>query len=782
MNNFTLFHNHSYYSILDGLQSPKDIVSRAVELGMKTVGISDHGSLSGIIKFYRACKEKNIKPMIGCEFYLGNEVEGERSNNHIIIIAKNYNGYKDLIKLNNFAAKNFYFKPRLTFDKIAEVAKNKNIIACGACIIGRVSTELFTNYKEAFSQIDEENCRKFLKDNWLEAGCLEANRWKSIFGDDFYLEAMIEGHPAQVVVLSCFREISKQTGIPLCASCDSHFSRPEDAIAHEVMICTQTKTTLAERANRKASGEDILFSDNSQYYMHSYEEMFEKFAQEEINNTFLMSEKVENYEIELGSPKIPQIVVPEKYTNVDEYVYDLCLIKLKELKKHKDKEYIDRLNFEYETFKNAKVSGTTLNAYFALLLDIVDFVKKAGSIPGVGRGSAAGSLVSYLLGITRIDPIETQLSFQRFFNTGRLSEGHISLPDVDLDVSADIKDDVIKHLKEKWGDNKVLPISTFGELKPKSAIKDTFRVCGVPFEQSNVLTKMFPDQEIKHDDDTENTIQGALDISEEFRTAFEPYKKEIELAKAIEGTVRNKGIHAAGVLISSTDVDEYLPLEWDAKSKSLVCAFDMKDSECFCVKIDILGLKLLSVFDIVQREINRRKIKPLKYIPKKDVLYYPKESITGEIVEETLIDEIQDVPVNFIQEKKMEFSSECFVDFLSKFKHEKLDIIKKKDCEYVKFANAKGTTCSLILDDIYKLFDYGEHTRTPEVIKYLTVVSYIKYYMDDGADYNIIALIKETGDIYKINPKEIGKPKTDIMNHAVKYGKFENGKITLGSK
>ena len=609
MSKYVSIHNHSYLSLLDGLSSPKAIVSRAKELGHQAIALTDHGTISGVIQFYEECKKQEVKGMLGCEFYVSDgpasvKEKENKANRHLIVIAKNEDGYHDLIRLNNEAAYNFYHNPRIDKEIVRSIASKGNLIGSSACMAGIISSQLFVDLKEAAQQIDKEQCRKFLRPNWLEYGTLEAQDWQRVFAGNFYLEVQDEGMAVQKVIVDCLREISKKSGVPIVCSCDPHFSKPEDAIAHEIIICSQTKKTLSQREEERREGKDILFSDNSGYYIKDYDDIKDLFTEEEIENTINIADSVEDYEIELAKPKLPVFPVPEGFDNVDEFVYTKCNERLIELGISGDKRYTDRLCFEQDIFTNAKVNGISLNNYFAILWDIISEVYRLGSKPGVGRGSAAGCLTSYLLGITRLDPIEYELSFQRFFNTGRLSEGRVSLPDIDLDVSAELRPNIIEYLKNKWGENNVIQIATFGTLQPKAAIKEVFRARGIEFEKANVLTKAFPDAEIKHDDDAKYTIDDALRLSEEFREAMEPYKAELELAKKLEGCIKNRGIHAAGVLVSSEDVNSYLPLSYDARSKTYMCSFEMGDAEKFCVKVDILGLKLLTLFDLCTEKIN----------------------------------------------------------------------------------------------------------------------------------------------------------------------------------
>lgn len=768
MNNYVLLHNHSFYSLLDSASSPKSMTERAKSLGMKSIAITDHGSLSGIIKFYEECKKNDIKPILGIELYVSKQdssiKEKENSrHNHLIVLAKNFEGYKDLIKMSNMAAYDFYRNPRLSYDKIKEVAKKGNLIGMSACIAGVIAEELFTDSREAFSKNTEEEVREFLKEDWLEVGVELNKKWKKAFKGNWFLEMQDEGLAAQKVVKECIREISKKTKTPAVPSCDAHFSNPEDSFAHEIMICSNTRDTMESREEKRARGEDILFSDNATYYIKSYDEMLDAFTEEELNNTLLVDDLIEKFHIETKKPRIPEFPIPNGFRDINDFVYKTCIKRLKEIGKYDSKEYLDRFEFEYKIFSETEINNVCLNNYFAILWDIVKYVESLGSKCGVGRGSAAGCITSYLLGITRLDPVEHKLSFQRFFNTGRLSKDNVSLPDIDLDVSAELRGKVIEHLKEMWGDNNVLQIATFGTLQPKAALKEVFRAKGVDFDIANAITRAFPDAEIKHDEDSSYTIEDAIKISDEFRDMVEPYKAEVELAKKLEGIIKSRGIHAAGVLISSEDVNNYLPITYDAKSKSFMCSLDMGDAEKFCVKVDILGLKLLSIFDDCVKKINETGddfyVESLDFIEYNDNVEKDKskeikvnQSESNSKSKEKTVEDINlyDVVVKYFQRKEYNVTKNRITN-----KNYTMDV--ETGFDYIK-AKKKGKTVHVYIEDDPRNI-FGD--RKGEICDYIDCTRHW------AGDYYVFTMWKEVVFGFKTD---------DIINHN-KENKIEILKI-----
>jgi len=761
---FISLHNHSDHSILDGCAKISEIVARAKALDQDAISITDHGTISGVIQFYEECKKNDIKPILGSEFYVcDSDASLKESTNrkarHLIVLAKNLEGYKDLIWLNNQAAYNYYYNPRVDINIVKQIASKGNLIGMSACIGGIISSEIFQEDSNAGSAKDVQSCRQLLRDNWFQFGCAKAIQWNAAFNGNFYLEVQDEGIPMQSVVIECFRKISEKTKIKVVATSDPHFASPEDAIAHEVIICSQTKKTLSDREEARSRGEDILFSDNTGYYVKGYEDIKDLFLEEEIATSVEIADQIENYEIELSKPKLPTYPIPDGFKDIDTFLWELCQDNLKAMDLDRD-EYQERLWYEYEIFRDTKINGVSLNNYFIILWDIIKEVERLGSKAGVGRGSAAGCLISYLLGITRLDPIAYDLSFQRFFNTGRLSEGRVSLPDIDLDVSAEIRGDVIKYLKEKWGENNVIQIATFGTLQPKAAIKEVFRARGIDFEQANVLTKAFPETEIKQDDDASYTIDDALRVSDEFRNAMKDYKAEVELAKKIEGVKKSRGIHAAGVLISSEDINTFLPISYDSRSKTYMCSFEMGDAEKLCVKVDVLGLKLLTMFDLCQAKINKENIeeKKLDIQEEEDIVEEQNEG-REEMSEETKEEVKEEVEQSddVVEEATFE---DMVVEYFSSIGFE-----SKIYPWYLKFTGDK------------EFHIYVENnSKSIFAERDVGLEAFVDFVEEDSKTHFVMTFNKMTDEVYVVFPKNIKSGNKNIKP----WGKIVDGKIVKG--
>lgn len=620
MNNYTPLHVH-IFSILDSISCVDKFVERAKDIGSTSLALTDHGTLAGAIDFHSECKKQGIKPILGLEAYICEQPsnvrdDSNRSLMHLVLLAKNLEGWYDLIKINNISnrGENFYYNPRAHLDDIIEITKKGNLIGMSACIAGVVATQLFDDYKGAYKEKTEQGVALCLKENCIEAGIKEAKRWSDAFSGNFYLEIQNEGLASQKIVMNCLREISKKAKIPLVATGDAHFPNQDYTVEHEILVCSQTKTNMSARQAKRAAGEDIMFADNSGYYIKSYDEMKEGgFTDEELNATNIIADQIEEFELKAEVPRLPVFPLPEGYKNNEELFIKLCKEGLKRIGKENDQEYKDRANMEFNIFKGVKTDKANLLDYFLIVWDIVEEIKRLGSTTPVGRGSAAGCLCSYLIGVTKVDPIEYNLSFQRFFNTGRLSEGRIAMPDIDLDCASTIRQDLVKYLKEKYGNENVAQIATRGTLAPKAALKEVMRAYDIPFDEANEFTKKFPEKELKQDEDSKYTIQDGLNISPEFKEMAEKYKAQVESAIKLENNVKSRGIHAAAVIISDEPISNITPLVWDTKSKSSICAFEMGAAEEIgLIKFDLLGLKLLSVLDLCQEKINDKKIKPIK--------------------------------------------------------------------------------------------------------------------------------------------------------------------------
>ena len=633
-------HTHSDASLLDGLSRVDDIVSRAKEIGAPAIAITDHYRVGNLISLYDKAKKAGIKPILGCEIGICEQDatvknEGNRKLMHLVIWAHDNQGWENLLKIitesNN--KDHFYYNPRLNLERL--VGLTDGIIGSSACIVGVIARKLFTKegFGEATEAKDVEFVKRRLEPDWLEIGIRETKRCVDIFGEgNFYLEAQNSGMIAQTVVRDCMREISKETGVPVIPTDDSHFPRQNDFYAHEALITIQTRDTLDRRREKVQAGESVLFNDNSQYYIHSHEDMTAKgFTEEEIANTVKIADRC-NVEIELDKPCLPKFSIPKDFdrnenasikkisNDNDKYLYYLCQKGFMDRgidKLENKEEYIDRLLKEFKIISDYKLSD-----YFLVVSDYTRWAREQKIMTGAGRGSAGGSLLCYLVGITNIDPIKYELIFERFLNEGRLSKERVKLPDIDIDFDAERRDEVAEYIKETYGADKVAKICTFGSLKAKAALKDVFRISGHPASISNSITKGFPDDELKGDD---YTLEKAIEFSQDIaRMASGEYKKEFLLAQKLEGIKKSQGTHAAGVIIMDQPITNKIPLVWDAKGKCYITGFEMNDCEkCGGAKVDLLGLKLLTAFDKAQTEI--RKVEPkfdINDIPMEDEYVY----------------------------------------------------------------------------------------------------------------------------------------------------------------
>ena len=557
---FTHLHVHTQYSLLDGSCKIGEIVNRAKELGMKNLAITDHGNMYGVIDFYRAAKAADINPVIGCEVYVapGSRFEkkndkGEGRYNHLVLLAENDKGYANLMKIvSKGFVEGYYYKPRV--DKELLRKYHSGIIALSACLAGEVSRYLM----------------KGLYDEAKKA----ALEYRDIFGKDhFYLELQDHGLPDQGLVNQQLLKMSRETGIELVATNDVHYTYAKDEKAHDILLCIQTGKRLADENRMRYEG--------GQYYIKSEEEMKSLFpyALQALENTQKIADRC-LVEIEFGVTKLPKYDVPDGYTSW-EYLRKLCYEGLEKRYAERADELRERLDYELGTIKNMGYVD-----YFLIVWDFIKYAKDHGIAVGPGRGSAAGSIVSYCLGITTIDPIRYQLLFERFLNPER-----VSMPDIDVDFCYERRQEVIDYVVRKYGKDRVVQIVTFGTLAARGVIRDVGRVMDMPYAFVDSIAKMIP-QEPKM------TIEKALKVNPELRKMCEDdeeVKYLIEMAKRLEGLPRHSSMHAAGVVISQKSVDEYVPLS-RAADGSVTTQFTMTTLEQLgLLKMDFLGLRTLTV-------------------------------------------------------------------------------------------------------------------------------------------------------------------------------------------
>ena len=558
--NFTHLHVHTEYSLLDGSNKIQEYVNRVRELGMDSAAITDHGVMYGVIDFYRAAREAGINPILGCEVYVapGSRFDREIGSGddryyHLVLLAENNQGYANLMKIvSKSFVEGFYYKPRVDLQLLEKY--HEGLIALSACLAGEVA--------------------RFLTRGMYEDAKAAALRYQDIFGKgNFFLELQDHGIPEQQNVNQQLLKMHRETGIELVATNDVHYTLAEDAQPHDVLLCLQT--------GKKLSDENRMRYDGGQYYVKSPEEMERLFpyATEALENTHKIAERC-HVEIEFGVTKLPKFDVPEGYTSW-EYLNELCFKGLEERYQPVTEELKERLNYELSTIKNMGYVD-----YFLIVWDFIRYARDHDIMVGPGRGSAAGSLVAYTLGITQLDPIRYDLLFERFLNPER-----VSMPDIDVDFCFERRQEVIDYVRRKYGDDCVVQIVTFGTLAARGVIRDVGRVMDLPYAQVDTIAKMIP-QELNI------TIDKALKMNPELKKTYEDQPEIhdlIDTARRLEGLPRHTSMHAAGVVISQKDVSEYVPLS-RAQDGSIVTQFTMTTlEELGLLKMDFLGLRTLTV-------------------------------------------------------------------------------------------------------------------------------------------------------------------------------------------
>ena len=570
--NFAHLHVHTEYSLLDGSNKINEYVARVKELGMNSAAITDHGVMFGCIDFYRAAKAAGIKPILGCEVYVapGSRFDRESGQTedryyHLVLLAENNHGYENLMKIVSKAfVDGFYYKPRVDMELLQEY--HEGIIALSACLAGEVAKNITRGmYEEAKSA---------------------ALRYEEIFGKgNFFLELQDHGIPQQQRVNQQLLRMSQETGIALVATNDVHYTYSTDAEAHDILLCVQTRKLLSDENRMRYEG--------GQYYVKSPKEMAELFPYipEALENTQKIADRCE-VEIEFGVTKLPKFDVPAPYTSW-EYLNKLCYEGLKERYNGDLTELEKRLEYELGVIKTMGYVD-----YFLIVWDFIRFARDNDIMVGPGRGSAAGSLVSYTLGITKLDPIKYNLLFERFLNPER-----VSMPDIDVDFCFERRQEVIDYVVEKYGKDRVVQIVTFGTMAARGVIRDVGRVMDLPYAQCDAIAKMIPEE-------LNITIDKALGMNPELKNLYttdETVKKLIDMSRRLEGLPRHTSMHAAGVVISQKSVDEYVPLA-RASDGSIVTQFTMTTlEELGLLKMDFLGLRTLTVIQKAVKLIEKNK-------------------------------------------------------------------------------------------------------------------------------------------------------------------------------
>ena len=567
---FAHLHVHTEYSLLDGSNKIKEYVKRVKELGMDSAAITDHGVMYGVIDFYRAAKEAGIKPILGCEVYVAPNSRfdkeltgGDDRYYHLVLLAENNTGYANLMKIvSKGFTEGYYYKPRVDMEILNRY--HEGIIALSACLAGEVA----------------RNIQKGLIDEAKKA----ALKYQECFGKgNFFLELQDHGIPAQHTVNTALLSISKELDIPLVATNDVHYTYREDEKPHDILLCIQTGKKLAD--------EDRMRYEGGQYYVKSEEEMKGLFpyAWEAVENTQSIADRC-NVEIEFGVTKLPHFEVPEGYDSWG-YLNKLCDDGLKERYPEDDGTLRERLDYELGIIKRMGYVD-----YFLIVWDFINYAKSNDIMVGPGRGSAAGSIVSYCLKITNIDPIKYNLLFERFLNPER-----VSMPDIDIDFCFERRQEVIDYVGRKYGSEKVVQIVTFGTMAAKGVIRDVGRVMDLPYSYVDGIAKMIPNE-------LNVTIDRALQANPELRKLYESdeqVKVLIDMSKRLEGLPRHTSMHAAGVVICPESADEFVPLSRGSDG-CITTQFTMTTlEELGLLKMDFLGLRTLTVIQNAVRLVEK---------------------------------------------------------------------------------------------------------------------------------------------------------------------------------
>ena len=567
---FTHLHLHTEYSLLDGACRITRLLDRAAELGHQAVAITDHGVMYGVIDFYKEAKKRGIKPIIGCEVYVAKRTrfdkvhELDSENRHLVLLCKNNTGYRNLTEIVSRSwTEGFYSKPRVDFELLEQYSEG--LIALSACLAGEIPRALSANDY---------------------AGAKEAAlRYDAIFGHgNFYIEIQDHGLPEQKRILPALITLSRETGIPLVATNDCHYIRKEDSRMHKVLLCIQTNHTIDE--------ENSLEFGSQEFYYKTEEEMRALFPQcpEAVDNTGVIADQCE-VEFEFGHTRLPRFDTPNGEDNV-QFFREKCRAGLRErYGEHPGRELLERLDYEMDMVERMGYVN-----YYLIVYDFVRYAKSVGIPVGPGRGSGAGSLAAYCMGITNIDPIRYQLLFERFLNPER-----VSMPDFDIDFSDERRQEIIDYVVRRYGSDHVAQIVTFGTMAARGSIRDVGRAMGIPYAAVDGIAKLIPME-------LGITLEKALAMSKELRSRYESepqIRGLIDMARQIEGMPRNTSTHAAGVVITDQPVSSYVPLA--KNGDSIVTQYTMTAlEELGLLKMDFLGLRNLSIIDNARKEIQKR--------------------------------------------------------------------------------------------------------------------------------------------------------------------------------
>ena len=568
-NKFTHLHVHTEYSLLDGACRINELINKAKELKMTSLAITDHGAMYGVVEFFKQAKKAGIKPILGFEAYISprrmtdKEPQKDKGQYHLVLLAENYEGWKNIIKLCSIGfVEGYYYKPRIDHETLRKYSRG--VIALSACLAGEVQS--------------------YLLDNNYDKAKKTALMYKDIFGENnFFLEMQDQGIKEQQDVNKALVKMSQETRIKLVATNDVHYINKEDAYFHDVLLCIQMQKTITDK--------DRMRFPTDEFYLKSYDEMKKLFPEEVLKNTADIAERC-NVELDFDTVHLPEFKVPKGYTKI-EYFREICQKGLQDRYKNITDEIQNRLNYEIGVIEQMGYVD-----YFLIVWDFIKYAKDNKIMVGPGRGSAAGSLVAYSMKITNIDPIKHNLIFERFLNPER-----VSMPDIDVDFCYKRREEVIEYVKQKYGRKRVAQIITFGTMAARGSIRDVGRALNIPYGRVDFIAKKIPIS-------LGMTISKALEINKDLKDLYEndyEVKKLIDLARNAEGLPRHASTHAAGVLISKEDVTEYVPL---SRNKDVITTqFNMIElEELGLLKMDFLGLRTLTVIrdaiDLIEKSHN----------------------------------------------------------------------------------------------------------------------------------------------------------------------------------
>ena len=554
---FTHLHVHTEYSLLDGASKIDELLAYAKEQGMEALAITDHGVMYGAVEFYQEALKQGIKPILGCEIYVAPKSRHDRESrvrHHLILLAENQTGYDNLMKIVSLAAlEGTYYKPRADKELLRQYSEG--LICLSGCVAGELPVKLLNGDMEGARQVVEE--------------------FISIFGkDNYFLEIQNHDLPEEAVVRHGLVQLAKEYGLGLVATNDLHYVRQEDAEAQDVLLCIQTTSTVDE--------EKRMRFNNDSYYLKSHEEMAQLFAAYPgaVENTELIASRC-NVKLEFGHLLLPEFPVPEGYTP-ETYLRHLCEENLPRCYGQPTEEITKRLDFELEIINQMGYA-----CYFLIVWDFIIYCRNHNIPVGPGRGSAAGSIVAYLLSITTVDPLKYQLLFERFLNPER-----VSMPDIDTDFCYEKRDQVLKYVVDRYGQDRVAQIITFGTLQARAAVRDVGKALGMTYGQVDEIAKLIPRE-------LGITLKKALAASKDLKEAYESrpeVKRLIDLSMSVEGLPRNPGTHAAGVIIAPRDLKDYVPLQLDSGGQGVITQYDKDKVENLgLLKMDFLGLRTLTV-------------------------------------------------------------------------------------------------------------------------------------------------------------------------------------------